>query len=183
MNRFLIPALVLAFGLGAGAAQAQCCKAKCRARGCADGCCADGGWTPYWCDPYAVLDPWPNDNSLFCGPRYWGWYFPDGGFTAYPGLPGSGVATRSDYSHVSWLASPADTAQAVVQKLDSLGIPRVPQDTTYLGKNPAMVDKAKLPVPKAWRKDAAAAPEKEVEKAKDADKGKDVEKAKEADGK
>lgn len=142
--------------------------------GCAGGCssygCTPDGCPPYWCDPYACLTPWPNDNPLITGPRNWSWLYPDGGFTAYLGLPGSGVKARSDYSHVNWVQSPHANAQGVLQKLDALGIPRVPQDTTYLGKNPAMVEKAKLPVPKAWQPK-----EPEKDKAIEKDKEKEVE--------
>jgi hypothetical protein len=134
--------------------------------------CTPDGCPPYWCDPYACLQPWPFDNPLIVGPRNWSWLYPDGGFTVYPGEPGSGVRTGSDYSHVNWVQPPQANAQAVLQKLDALGIPRVPQDTTYLGKNPAQVDKAKLPVPKAWQPPPA---EKEKDKA--------IEKEKEADSK
>jgi hypothetical protein len=143
--------------------------------GCAyNGGCAGDGCPPYWCDPYGCLQPWPYDNPLIHGPRNWSWIYPDGGFTAYPGEPGSGVWARSDYSHVNWVVSPADNAQGVLRKLDALGIPRVPQDTIYLGKNPAMVDKAKLPIPRAWQPEPEKLkePEKEVEKDKKEKDGK-----------
>jgi hypothetical protein len=141
----------------------------CKARRCPPGVSAThDGPPPYWCDPYACLHPWPNDNPLLTGPRNWAWVFPDGGFTAYPGLPGSGTRSNSDYSHINWVVSPQNNAQMVQQKLDALGIPRVPQETMFLGKNPGMVDKAKLPLPKGWQKDAGK--EKEKDKDKDADK-------------
>ncbi|MFO0846185.1 MAG: hypothetical protein U0797_28045 [Gemmataceae bacterium] len=52
--------------------------------------------------------PWPNDSYLIEGPRTWAWWYPHGGFTAYPGLPGSGVEIGSDYSHVNWVVAPGD---------------------------------------------------------------------------
>jgi hypothetical protein len=128
------------------------------------------GCGPYWCDAYANLRPWPENNPYYDGPRSWAWWYPDGGFTAYPGQPGSGIKGGSDYSHVNWVTSPASNAQLVTDKLQSLGIPLVPQETTYLGKNPAAVQKAKLPQPKGWIKDAEPV---EPEKAKDQDKDKD----------
>src|SRR5262249_38958098 len=132
--------------------------------GTGDGC------PPYWCDPYASPHSWPYDNPLIDGPRNWSWIYPEGGFTVYLGEPGSGVWPRSDYSHVNWVMSPADNAQAVLRKLDALGIPRVPQDTIYLGKNPAQVDKAKLPLPRAWEQPKEPEKLKEPEKAKEPDK-------------
>ncbi len=119
--------------------------------------------------PLRLSAPWPYNNPLISTPRNWSWMYPDGGFTLYPGQAGSGIQARSDYSHINWVQPPHANAQAVVQKLDALGIPRVPQDTTYLGKNPAQVDKAKLPIPKAWQRE----PEKEIEKGKEVEKGKD----------
>jgi hypothetical protein len=129
------------------------------------------GPQPYWIDSFACLHPWPNDNCLMRLPQNWAWIFPSGGFTAYLGTPGSGVQANSDYSHIHWVVSPQQTAQNVQQKLDALGIPRVPQDTIFLGKNPGTVDKAKLPIPRKW-----VAPEenKEAEKEKGKDKGKDA---------
>src|SRR5262245_39379000 len=138
--------------------------------------CDGDGCPPYWCDPYACLHPWPYDNPLIDGPRNWAWIFPDGGFTAYLGEPGSGVQARSDYSHVNWVVHPTVNAAGVVRKLDALGIPRVPQDTIYLGKNPAQVDRAKLPLPRAWLprdEEKPKEPEKAIEKEKDKKEEKD----------
>lgn len=107
-------------------------------------------------------------NSGSCGPagcgigavgggdyRYAGygfnnaWLYPDGGFTLYPGQPGSCVPSHSDYSKVNWVVPPTTNAQAVLDKLRELGVPQVPPDTIYLGKNPNAGD-AKLPIPKGW---------------------------------
>lgn len=155
MRVLAIPAVLVLTGLAAGSAEAQC-----RGGYCGHGCVAL--CPPYWCDPYADLRPWPDDNPLYEGPRNWAWMFPDGGFTAYPGLPGSGITTGSDYSHVNWVIAPTANAQIVTQKLEELGVPLVPQETIYLGKNPKVVDKAKLPMPKNWIKDGE--PEKEEKK-------------------
>jgi hypothetical protein len=166
MRRFAT-LLILSAALGwTGYAQAGC-------PGSAQGC------GPYWCDPYANLRPWPNDNDLYDGPRNWAWWYPHGGFTAYPGQAGSGIKTGSDYSHVNWVTAPASNAQLVTEKLQSLGIPLVPQETTYLGKNPAAVNKAKLPQPKSWIKDVEPVePEKEKGKEIEKDKAKDNDKDK-----
>lgn len=162
MRRFaLLLILPAAFGLAGQA------RAGCGPRGC--GGWAGGVWAgcgPYWCDPFADLRPWPNDNYLYEGPRNWAWWYPYGGFTAYPGEPGSGIKIGSDYSHLNWVVSPVTNAQIVTEKLQALGIPLVPQETIYLGKNPGAVNKAKLPLPKSWIKDEEP---KEAEK-----KGKDL---------
>ena len=62
------------------------------------------------------------------------------------------VSTKSvsDYSKVNWLVPPTVNAQGVLDKLRELGIPQVPPDTIYLGKNPRSADEAKLPIPKGW---------------------------------
>jgi hypothetical protein len=148
----MVPAVLLAVGTVVAPASAG---------GHRHGTCAAGysasyafnSCPPYWADPFADLRPWPFDNFLYDGPRNWTWWFPDGGFTAYPGEPGSGIVAGSDYSHINWVISPTATAQLVRQKLDALGIPPVPQETLFLGKNPAAVDKAKLPLPKSWMVD------------------------------
>lgn len=121
----------------------------CRGSGYGYGGTPDG-CPPYWCDSYANLNPWPYDNPLVDGPRNWSWWFPYAGFTAYPGLPGSGIVIGSDYSHINWTVPPVANANQVVQKLQSMGIPLVPQETIYLGKIPKLADKAKLPIPKNW---------------------------------
>jgi hypothetical protein len=97
----------------------------------------------------------------------WAWIYPDGGFTLYPGQAGSCVPSHSDYSKVNWLVPPTASAQAVLNKLQQLGIPQVPPETIYLGKNPN-AGEAKLPLPKGWT-------QKEVEP-KEAAKDKDPEK-------
>jgi hypothetical protein len=147
--------------LTATSAQAQ----RCRGRHCGPGYgCGVPSCPPYWCDPYADLRPWPDDNPLYEGPRNWAWWYPHGGFTAYPGLPGSGIVTGSDYSHVNWVVSPTVNAQMVTQKLRAMGVPLVPQDTIYLGKNPKVVEKAKLPMPKNWIKDDEPEKDKDLNK-------------------
>lgn len=166
MRRFSRLLLLSALLITAGSAHAGGCKAGL-------GCGGGGAWAgcgPYWCDPFVDFSPWPNDNYLYDGPRNWAWRFPHGGFTVYPGEPGSGIKMGSDYSHINWVVPPADNAKMVLEKLKALGVPLVPQETIYLGKNPGAVQKAKLPLPKSWIKDDEKEPEKEPGKAKDPDK-------------
>ena len=145
----------------------------------------------YWL--VAVLAAWSGGvgpaNAGSCGPAGCGggvgisdgyqgvgfnraWVYPIGGFTVYPGQPGSCVPSHSDYSKVNWTDSPTANAQAVLDKLRALGIPQVPPDTIYLGKNPRAADNALLPVPKGWvpkeeePKEADPKP-KEIEKPKE----------------
>ena len=80
----------------------------------------------------------------------WAWLYPNGGFTLYPGEPGSCVPSHSDYSKVHWTVPPTASAQGTLDKLRELGIPQVPPDTIYLGKNPYAAGDAKLPLPKGW---------------------------------
>jgi hypothetical protein len=174
MKRLLRTLLILAGLAGVGLGQGQALAHGDhwgRRHWCWDG---PDGCPPYWCDPYANLVPWPDDNILYVGPRNWAWWFPHGGFTAYPGEPGSGVQARSDYSHVNWVVPPHVNAQMVLQRLEMLGVPLVPQETLYLGKNPA-VNKAKLPIPGRWAKEKEAEKDKEKEKDKDKDKDREIE--------
>jgi hypothetical protein len=169
----MIPALMAGLGVAQGRALAGCRGGACHGGVCYDGhgsCCP-----PYWCDPYADLHPWPDDNPLYDGPRNWSWWYPHGGFTAYLGLPGSGVQAPSDYSHINWVIPPHVNANMVLQKLEMLGVPLVPQETMYLGKNPAHVAKTKLPVPGRWIKEKEKEKEREKElKDKEKDKDKDL---------
>ena len=80
----------------------------------------------------------------------WAWLYPNAGFTLYPGQAGSCVPSHSDYSKVHWVVPPTENAQAVLSKLQQLGIPQVPPETIYLGKNPQVTGDAKLPLPKGW---------------------------------
>jgi hypothetical protein len=80
----------------------------------------------------------------------WAWIYPRGGFTLYPGEPGSCVPSHSDYSKVNWLVPPTVSAQGTLDKLRELGIPQVRPDTIYLGKNPYAAGEAKLPLPNGW---------------------------------
>lgn len=80
----------------------------------------------------------------------WAWIYPDGGFTAYAGLPGSGIPMRSDYSSPIWVAPPRVNAAGVIQKLDQLGVPLIAPEPVFLGKNPRAHENIKLPVPKDW---------------------------------
>ena len=120
------------------------------------------------------------------------WMYPEGGFTVYPGQPGSCVPSHSDYSKVNWTVPPTVNAQGVMDKLRALGIPQVPPDTIYLGKNPRAAENVQLPIPKGWtpredepkeaepkKKDLDKPKEKEVEKPKDPEKPKDIGKPKE----
>jgi hypothetical protein len=112
------------------------------------------------------------------------WVYPNGGYTVYPGQPGSCVPSHSDYSKVNWLVPPTINAQGVLDKLRELGIPQVPPDTIYLGKNPRAAEDAKLPIPKGWTPKEVEPKEadpkaKEPEKLKEKPKEKDLEKPKE----
>ena len=72
---------------------------------------------------------------------------------------------------MSWTQPPTANAQGALDKLRALGIPQVPPDTIYLGKNLRAAEDAKLPTPRGWVP-------KEVEP-KDADpKGKEIDKPK-----
>ena len=116
------------------------------------------------------------------------WVYPEGGYTVYPGQPGSCFPSHSDYSKVNWTVPPTVNAQGVLNKLRSLGIPQVPPDTIYLGKNPRAADNVQLPTPKGWipREDEPKEAEpknKELDKPKekDAAKPKDTPKPKDVD--
>jgi hypothetical protein len=100
------------------------------------------------------------------------WVYPNGGYTLYPGEPGTCVPSHSDYSKIQWVVPPTVNAQGVLDRLRILGIPQVPPDTIYLGKNPRAVEDAKLPIPKGWTP-------KEVEPKEAEPKGKEPEKLKE----
>lgn len=144
-----------------------------RAGGCRGGSCGLGdysydnpdGCLPAWCDPFVDLSPWPMD-ARYNGSRNWHWWYPYGGFVNYPGEPGTGIRPVSDYSHINWLMPPSSTAQMVTQKLDMLGIPRVPQETLFLDKNPSVELNTKLPVPKNWAKEPPKDEEPEPEPVK-----------------
>jgi len=81
------------------------------------------------------------------------WLTPHGGYTTYPGLPGSGYGTHSDYSQHNWLVSPEENAAMVRNRLRELGIPPVPPEPVFLGKNPRAADNIKLPLPRVKEKD------------------------------
>ena len=108
------------------------------------------------------------------------WVYPDGGYTLYPGQSGSCVPSHSDYSKVNWTAPPTANAQRVLDKLRDLGIPQVPPETIYLGKNPNAANDLKLPLPKGWtpREDEPKEADKPKEKEADKPKEKDADKPK-----
>ena len=124
------------------------------------------------------------------------WVYPLGGYTLYPGQAGSCVPSHSDYSKVNWTVPPTANAQAVLDKLRALGIPQVPPDTIFLGKNPRAAENAQLPTPKGWvpredepkeaepkNKDLDKPKAKELEKPKEAPKPKDDDNLEESKGK
>ena len=100
----------------------------------------------------------------------WAWIYPDGGFTLYPGQAGSCVPSHSDYSKVHWTVPPTANAQATLNKLQQLGIPQVPPETIYLGKNPHATGDAKLPLPKGWTQKEVEPLEAPKEKEKEPEK-------------
>jgi hypothetical protein len=82
------------------------------------------------------------------GPN-WAWFFPYGGVTLYPGEPGSGYAARSDYSCINWIVTPEQNANMVRGRLRSMGIPDVPPEPLFWGKNPSVTDSIQaLPRPR-----------------------------------
>jgi hypothetical protein len=111
--------------------------------------------------------------DLIEGEQNWAYMYPDAGFTTYPGLPGSGICTHSDYSHVYWLIPPRFNAKQVIDRLDILGVPLVPPEPEFLGKNPHVTDGVKLPVPRGWFREKDPEPEKGKEP-KEAEKGKGI---------
>ena len=80
------------------------------------------------------------------------WHRPYAGYTVYPGEPGSGFTTHSDYSHIDWLVTPEDNAAMVRARLSALGIPAVRPEPIFLGKNPHAADNVKLPLPRKIEK-------------------------------
>lgn len=138
-------------------------RAQCGPHGCAAGNAPAFGAGPmYGHSPF--FDPGPGGGH---GPftSYGGIYeaialierphpqvglFPNLGWTLYPGQASSGVPSFSNYSHVNGVAPPDFYAQAVIEKLQQLGISRHPPDTKFLHKNPAIGDNLTLPTPRAW---------------------------------
>ena len=95
LMRVVVPAVLVAAGLAAGAAQAGGCKGG--------HCGGFGPWYscgPYWCDPFADLRPWPDNNPLYEGPRVWAWWYPHGGFTAYASSTDEDDEAELDGLHV-----------------------------------------------------------------------------------
>ncbi len=104
----------------------------------------------------------PDPMSLIDRPYNHAWTTPFGGWTLYPGQAGSGYGSHSDYSHINWLTTPEQNAGMVRGRLALLGIPAVPPEPLFLGKNPSVTDDIKLPVPRPKTKPPP--PEGEVEK-------------------
>lgn len=94
--------------------------------------------------------PGPGPESFIEIPFNYSWLTPHGGFVTYPGQPGSGFATQSDYAHLSWLVPPAENAAHVREKLRAMGVPLVRPEPQFLGRNPRITDGVKLrqPLPK-----------------------------------
>ena len=90
----------------------------------------------------------PDPLSLFDFPPNYAWTTPFGGYTVYPGQPGSGYGTRSNYSHVNWSVTPEQTAALVKLRLAKLGVPPPPPEPMFLGKNPSVTDDVRLPYPR-----------------------------------
>ena len=88
------------------------------------------------------------------GPFNNNWLRPYGGFTLYPGQPGSGYGSHSDYSHIDYLVTPQENANLVAAKLKAMGIPAVAPEPIFLGKNPRITDNVKLPRPRPVEKKA-----------------------------
>jgi hypothetical protein len=111
--------------------------------------------------PTAFIDVPFNNTNLY----------PDGGWTLYPGEPGSFVPSMSVYSHINGRVPPEVSARSVLARLAQLGIPIVPPEPQFLGKNPCVADNVALPVPKGWRKPKEAPKEapKKIEKGDDKD--------------
>jgi hypothetical protein len=101
------------------------------------------GWAfPFGLPPTAFIEvPFNNSN-----------HYPYGGWTLYPGEPGSGVPSCSAYSQINGTVSPALNAQMVLEKLQAMGIPIEPPETMYLWKNPRIAENVNLPVPRGWRR-------------------------------
>jgi hypothetical protein len=85
---------------------------------------------------------------------------PFAGYRLYPGEPGSGYGSWSDYSHINWLIPPEQSAANVRERLRLMGIPAVTPEPVFLNKNPAITDGLRLPIPRP----KAAKEDKEVEK-------------------
>ncbi len=128
-------------------------------------CGGNSSWGGFGWNPFALMDVPPN----------WTNYLPDGGWTLYPGEPGSGVRSWSSYSQINGVVPPAVNAQAVLDRLQMLGVPIIPPEPQFLGKNPRVADKLILPTPKGWKKpeeDKADEPKKEEPPKKIEDKKK-----------
>jgi hypothetical protein len=98
--------------------------------------------------------------------------FPYGGYTAY--VP-RGIDCHGDFSpyhQIYYLAPPAATAQCALKRLTALGIPLVPCEPEFLGRNPH-TDRYALPAPRK--------PEEKTEEEKKADEDKKKEEAKPED--
>jgi hypothetical protein len=89
-------------------------------------------------------------------------HYPYGGWTLYPGQAGSGVPSASGYSHVNALVPPVVSARGVLATLQRMGVPIVPPEPVFLGKNPCVANNVKLPVPKAWREPPKEQPREEL---------------------
>jgi hypothetical protein len=140
----------------------------CPAAGCAPnppplGACA--GFGGKGCDTFGHFYPnvaifyGPDPLTLINVPYNHAWTTPFGGWTLYPGQMGSGYAAHSDYSHINWLTTPERTAGMVRGRLAQLGIPAVPPEPLFLGKNPSVTDNIQLPPPRPKTKEPPPADE------------------------
>ena len=89
------------------------------------------------------------------GPFNDAWLRPYAGYTVYPGEPGSGFDTHSDYSHIDYVVTPENNAALVRSRLRAMGIPEVRPEPMFLGKNPRAADNVKLPLPRKAEKKPA----------------------------
>jgi hypothetical protein len=114
--------------------------------------------------PPLVIPPY-----LIDVPQNYSWLTPYGGWVTFPGEPGSGFGTHSDYLAVSHLVTPAENAAHVREKLRSMGIPLVRPEPQFLGRNPRATEGVRLPVP---------LPKPEIEKKEEKKDDKEIEKDK-----
>src|SRR5262249_21698447 len=75
-------------------------------------------------------------------------YYPDGGFTAYPGEAGTGLTVVSNYSPINYLMPPTASAQEVLNHLRAMGIPLVNPPPNFLGVNPRAAEGVIRPGPR-----------------------------------
>jgi hypothetical protein len=132
---------------------------SCPAGGCGTGApgLSDYGVLPIWNggpDQWDFETPWPNVVRIF----------PRGGYTAYPPRGVDYFGDFTPYRQIFYPGPPAQTAQNVQTRLLALGIPLVPPEPEFLGKNPAAEKIVLPPIPK---KEEAVPPPPEEKKPED----------------